>query len=309
MIQYIGKKTAVSMLTLFCVLVFIFLSARVTGNPFEVMYPEGLEPGQLEQYNAKYGLDQSCWTQFVLYLKNALHGDFGDSLVERRPVTEIFFTRARETMKLGIWAFGISTAAGVLLGIAMAACKDNWVVRMLDQLMAVLYAVPGFILAVFLLLVFCYRLKLLPSQGGETPLHYVMPVICLCVGPVISISRHVRNGIMDTLSQDYIRTAVAKGIGKRKTVLRHAFRNALIPTLTQISLVVVDIITGSLVIEQVFSWPGIGTTLVNSVLNRDFPVIQFSVLMLAAIVISANYLLDILYMTADPRVEAGGIKK
>ena len=306
MAAYILKKTAVCLATLFCVLVFIFVAARLTGNPFEVMYPEGLEPGQLEQYNAKYGLDQSYGKQFLLYLENALHGDFGDSLVERRPVTQIFFTRAGETMKLGIWTFFISVILGVSLGILMAIYRESLPARIADQIISLLYAVPGFILSVVLLLIFCYWMHLLPSQGGETPLHYVMPVICLSTGPIISISRHVRNGILDTLSQDYIRTAVAKGIGKKKTILKHAFRNALIPTLTQISMVVVDINTGSLVIEQVFSWPGIGTALVNSVMNRDFPVIQFSVLMLAAIVIVMNYILDILYMIADPRVEAGG---
>lgn len=306
MAGYILKKTAVCLATLFCVLVFIFVSARLTGNPFEVMYPEGLEPGQLEQYNAKYGLDQSYGKQFLMYLENALRGDFGDSLVERRPVTQIFFQRAGETLKLGVWAFLISVTLGVTLGIVMAIYRDSLPAKILDQMISLLYAVPGFILAVVLLLVFSYWLRLLPSQGGQTPLHYVMPAACLSMGPIISISRHVRNGILDTLSQDYIRTAVAKGIGKRNTILRHAFRNTLIPTLTQISMVVVDIITGSLVIEQVFSWPGIGATLVNSVLNRDFPVIQFSVLMLAAAVILVNYILDILYMAADPRVEAGG---
>ena len=113
MAGYILKKTAVCLATLFCVLVFIFVSARLTGNPFEVMYPEGLEPGQLEQYNAKYGLDQSYGKQFLMYLENALRGDFGDSLVERRPVTQIFFQRAGETLKLGVWAFLISVTLGM----------------------------------------------------------------------------------------------------------------------------------------------------------------------------------------------------
>ncbi|MCL1916753.1 MAG: ABC transporter permease [Peptococcaceae bacterium] len=310
MIKYMVKKAGIAVITLFCVLVFIFVFARLTGNPFEIMYPDGMAPGQLEEYNAKYGLDQSYGRQFVLYLTNAFHGDFGDSLTERRPVTDIFFSRAGETLKLGSWALLISVTLGVTLGILMALYQGNILVKIADHTMSVLYAVPGFILAIFLLLIFSYSLRILPSQGGGSLAHYVMPVACLCIGTTgaIPIIRHVRNSILETLSQDYIRTAVAKGIGKKKTILRHAFRNSLIPILTQISIVMVDILIGSLIIERTFSWPGIGTTLVSSVMNRDFTLVQFSVLMLAAVVILINYLLDILYMVVDPRIEVEGSK-
>lgn len=291
------------MFTLLCVLVFIFISARLTGNPFEVMYPDGLELGQLEQYNARFGLDQSYGRQFAFYMRNVFAGDFGDSLVERRPVTEIFFSRVSQTLRLGSWALFISVISGVALGVLMAIYQDSFMTKIADQVMSLLYAVPGFIIAIFLLLIFSYSLRILPSHGGDSPAHYVMPVACLCVGPIISIARHVRNSVMDTLSQDYVRTAVAKGIGKKNTILRHAFRNALVPILTQISMVVVDIITGSLVIEQTFSWPGIGMTLVRAVMNRDFPVLQFSVFVLAVVVVAINFLLDILYMVVDPRIE------
>lgn len=155
-------------------------------------------------------------------------------------------------------------------------------------------------------MIFGYFLNILPTFGGGTAAHYVMPVICLSVGPIISITRHVSNGIKGTLSQDFIQTAVAKGVGRKQVIIKHAFRNALIPTLTIIGMVVVDIITGSMVIETVFSWPGIGYTLVNSVMNRDFPLIQFSVVSLSAVVIVTNYILDVLYMIVDPRIEKGG---
>lgn len=306
MFRYILKRTLISLCTLICVFLFVFFAARLTGNPFEVMYPEGMEPGQLEQYNEEYGLDQNFVQQFTEYIKNVVHGDFGISLVKKRPVTDVFFERAAETLKLGLIAFVISVVIGVSLGIFMAVSQDNLISKIVNHIISALYAVPGFVIAIILIMIFGYYLHALPTFGGGAPAHYVMPVICLSVKPIISITRHVSNGIKETLSQDYIRTAVAKGIGKRKVILNHAFRNALIPTLTIIGIVVVDIITGSMVVETVFSWPGIGMTLVSAVMDRDFPLIQFGVVFLSAIVIFVNYILDILYMIVDPRIEKGG---
>ena len=308
MIRYIVKRTLSSIGTLLLVLVFVFVAARLTGNPFEVMYPDGMVPGQLEQYNEAYGLDQSIVKQFADYFANLLHGDFGISLIERRPVTTIFFEKAVQTFKLGVIAFGVSVIAGVANGVFMATNGQKKICKIMNHIISALYAVPGFVTALILIMVFGYFFHLLPTFGGGTAAHYIMPVICLSIGPIISITRHVSNGIKETLSQDYIRTAVSKGVGRKQVIWKHAFRNALIPTLTILGMVVVDIITGSMVIETVFSWPGIGMTLVDAVMNRDFPLIQFSVVFISAIVIVTNYVLDILYMVADPRIKKGGSK-
>lgn len=309
MLRYILKNTLTSICTLICVFLFVFFAARMTGNPFEVMYPEGMEPGQLEQYNEEYGLDRNFAQQFADYMNNVAHGDFGISLVKKRPVTDIFFEKAAQTLKLGSIAFLVSVTLGVSLGIFMAVNQDRLISRVINHIISALYAVPGFVIAIILIMIFGYYLNLLPTFGGGSPAHYIMPVICLAAKPTISIIRHVSNGIRETLSQDYIRTAVAKGAGKRKVILEHAFRNALIPTLTIIGIVVVEIITGSMVVETVFSWPGIGMTLVSSVMDRDFPLIQFGVVFLSSIVILTNYILDILYMIVDPRIEKGGSKQ
>ena len=310
MVRYIAKRTLSSLGTLLFVLLFVFIAARMTGNPFEVMYPDGMEPGQLEQYNEQYGLDQSVPMQFFVYIKGVLQGDFGISLIDKRPVTEIFFEKAAETLKLGVGAFVLSVTLGVLGGIFLATQQDNLLAKAINHLISAVYAIPGFVMALLLIMVFGYYLKLLPTilptMGSATPKHYILPTVCLSVGPIISITRHVCNGIKSTLSQDYIQTAVAKGVGRRQVIIGHAFRNALIPTLTIIGMVVVDIITGSMVIETVFSWPGIGSTMIGAVMNRDFPLIQFSVVALSAVVIVTNYILDILYMVVDPRIEKGG---
>lgn len=306
MFSYILKRTLFSLATIFLVLVFVFVAARVTGNPAEIMYPDGMEPGQLEQYNEKYGLDKSYPEQFYSYMKNVFRGDFGQSIVERRPVTDVIIPRLGETLKLGSIALIISIVFGILLGIFIALNRGNIIAKAINNFMSLIYAVPGFIIAIFLMLLFSFQLNILPSQGGGSALNYIMPVICLSVGPIVSIAKHVRTGVLDTLNQEYIRTAVAKGIGRKRVIYGHAFRNALIPTLTITGMVFVDIMAGSMIIETVFSWPGIGMTLINSVLNRDFPIIQFSIVLISAVVVVVNYALDVLYMIVDPRIGKGG---
>ncbi|WP_368654182.1 ABC transporter permease [Ornithinibacillus sp. 4-3] len=306
MFSYILKRTLFSLATIFLVLVFVFVAARVTGNPAEIMYPDGMEPGQLEQYNEKYGLDKSYPEQFYSYMKNAFRGDFGQSIVERRPVTDVIIPRLGETLKLGSIALVTSIVVGILLGIFIALNRGNIIAKAINNFMSLIYAVPGFIIAIFLMLLFSFQLNILPSQGGGSVLNYIMPVICLSVGPIVSIAKHVRTGVLDTLNQEYIRTAVAKGIGRKRVIYGHAFRNALIPTLTITGMVFVDIMAGSMIIETVFSWPGIGMTLINSVLNRDFPIIQFSIVLISAVVVVVNYVLDVLYMIVDPRIGKGG---
>lgn len=302
MVRYLARRALISAVTAFLVLVFVFVAARVTGNPFSVMYPDGLEPGQLAMYNEKYGLDRSYLEQFVLYLRNAFTGDFGMSLTERRPVQDIFFPRFAETMKLGGLALLLSIAAGIPIGRALALHPRHPLVQALSQLMSVLYAVPGFVLALVLVLVFSFTFNALPSQGASTPAHYLMPVLCLSVSSIVTIARHVDNSMRETLHQDFVLTAISKGIGRRRVVGRHVFPNTLVPVLTQIGMIVVDIVSGTLIIEIIFSWPGMGTLLVNSVLNRDFPVVQFSVVTISLIVIAINYLLDVSYMLVDPRI-------
>jgi peptide/nickel transport system permease protein len=302
MIKYLLRRLAVGFITLLGIVVLVFFSSRLTGSPIEAMYPDGLEPGQLELFNAKYGFDKSYADQFVIYLKNLLHGDFGESIRERRDVRAILTARSLETLRLGVWAFALSVTCGISLGVCIALNRESFAVSIANNVMALLFSIPNFIIAIFLMLLFSFKLKILPSQGGGSALHYIMPVACFSLGPTISIAWYVKNGILETISQNYIRTAVAKGLGKARTIIGYAFRNALIPVITQVGMVIVDIVTGSLVIETVFSWPGVGYTLVNAVLDRDFPVVQGIILFLAGIVIALNFLLEILCMMVDPRI-------
>ncbi len=302
MLRFLGSRTLVSAITALLVLIFVFLAARATGNPFDLMYPDGLEPGQLDQYNAKYGLDRSLPEQFLLYLRNAFGGDFGMSLVERRPVTDVFFPRLAETLKLGAFSLIFSVLVGVGVGMVLALYPRLRLVKVLSHVMSLLYAVPGFVLSLVMILTFGFVLNALPTQGAATPAHYIMPVICLSIGSIVSLSRYVDNSMRETLHQDFVVTAISKGTGRHSVVWGHVFPNTGVPVITQIGMIVVDILSGTMVIETIFSWPGMGTLLVDSVINRDFPVIQFSVVTVSLIVIAINYLLDIGYLMLDPRI-------
>lgn len=302
MLRFLGSRALVSAGTALLVLIFVFVAARITGNPFDLMYPDGLEPGQLDQYNAKYGLDRSYPEQFLLYLRNAITGDFGMGLVERRPVPEIFFPRLAETLKLGVFSLIFSVVVGVGVGMLLALYPRQPLIRALGHLMSLLYAVPGFVLSLVMILTFGFVLNALPTQGASTPAHYLMPVVCLSVGSVVSLSRYVDNSMRETLHKDFVVTAISKGTGRRSVVWQHVFPNTGVPVITQIGMIVVDILSGTMVIETIFSWPGMGNLLVTSVINRDFPVIQFSVVTVSIIVIVLNYLLDVAYLLLDPRI-------
>lgn len=302
MARQLAGRLGVSVLTVLLVLVFVFIAARLTGNPFTVMYPDGLDPEQLAAYNAKYGLDKSYLEQFVIYINNVLHGDFGMSIVERRPVTDVFIPRLVHTLQLGGVALIVSVLVGVTLGMVLALYPRVWIVRGIAHGMSVLYAVPGFVVALVLVLTFGYVLHLLPTNGASSPAHYVLPVVCLSIGATISLARYVDNGMREVLHQDFIRASVSKGIGRRRVVWRHALPNTGVPVITQIGMIVVDILAGSLVIETIFSWPGMGMLLVSSVINRDFPVIQFAVVSVAALVVVINLILDASYLLLDPRI-------
>lgn len=302
MLRYIGSRVLVGGLTAFLVLVFVFVVARLTGDPFEIMYPDGVEPEQIERLNEQYGLDRSYPEQFWLYLQGFAQGDFGTSLVERRPVEQVFFPRLVETLKLGTLALTVSLVVGTLLGAVTALYPKARITKGISQALSMLYAVPGFIVALVLLLVFSYTLDVLPSTGASTPAHYVMPVICLSIGPIVTVARTVENSMREAMPQDYIMTAISKGVGKARVLTRHIFPNSLIPVVTQVGLIVAGILSGTMVIEAVFSWPGMGDLLVKSALRRDFPLIQFAVVAVAALVIALNFILDVIYMLLDPRI-------
>lgn len=300
------QRVVKAMLTLFAVLVFVFVGARLTGDPFGMMFPEGLTHEEHRQLMEQYGLDKPIPEQFAIYMKHVLQGDFGKSIYEGRPVTQIVAGAAAETLKIGVWAFLLSGIVGIAVGAAASLRPRSALSRALMFIVCLGYSIPGFIVAILLMLLFSYHLKWLPSMGMGSPASYIMPVIALSVRPIASIARYVHAGFLDVLSQEYIRTARAKGLGERIVLLKHAFRNTLVPLATVIGMLVIDIAGGALFVEVVFSWPGLGKQLIESVMRKDFPVLQFGVIGFSVVVIAVHLIVDMLYGILDPRIRKVG---
>jgi peptide/nickel transport system permease protein len=302
MLKFIAWRFGRAVLTVLAVTVAVFLAARLTGNPLEMMYPEGLPPDQEERLLAEYGLDKPIPVQFLRYVRELSQGNFGVSLREKRPVAEMFAEDIGATLKLAGLAFLVSVAFGIPIGMVGALKRRSGTGRFVMSIAFLGYAVPHFIIALSLILVFAFYLHWLPSTGNATVWHYVLPTVTLAAHRFASIARHTRSSLLDVLSQDFMRTARAKGLEERVVIFKHALRNSLIPVITILGLQVAGLINGSIIIETVFAWPGIGRLFVGAVLKRDFPVLQFGVLCFAAIVVLVNFLVDIFYVVIDPRI-------
>ena len=302
MLKFIAWRFARAVLTVLAVTVAVFLAARLTGNPLEMMYPEGLPPEQEQRLLAEYGLDKPIPVQFLNYVRELSQGNFGVSLREKRPVAEMFAEDIGATLKLAGVAFLVSVVFGIPIGMVGALKRRTGTGRFVMSIAFLGYAVPHFIIALSLILVFAFYLHWLPSTGNATVWHYVLPTVTLAAHRFASIARHTRSSLLDVLSQDFMRTARAKGLEERVVIFKHALRNSLIPVITILGLQVAGLINGSIIIETVFAWPGIGRLFVGAVLKRDFPVLQFGVLCFAAIVVLVNFLVDIFYVVIDPRI-------
>jgi len=302
MIRFLLWRTARAVLTVFLVLAACFAAIRMTGSPVDLLYGDGATPEQIVELEREWGLDRPLPEQFALYLRNLARGEFGMSIVERRPVTQVYAERLAPTLQLGALALVLGTVVGLPLGMASALWRGRAGARVAMGFTFVGYAVPHFIIAIVLILVFGYHLNWLPSTGASTPAHYVLPAVTLALPLMAVNARYMRSTMLDVLNQDYVRTARAKGLREPRVIGLHAMRNAVLPLITVLGLEVAGLVNGSLIVETVFSWPGVGKVLTGSVSRRDFPILQFGVIAYACVVVGVNLLVDVLYAVADPRV-------
>ena len=288
--------------TVFVVLLTCFAAIRVAGSPVDVLYPDGATPEQIAELEHQWGLDRSLPEQFGIYLRNLARGDFGVSIIERRPVTRVYAERLQPTLQLAALALLIGTAVGIPLGVIAALRRGTPSARFAMAVAFLGYAVPHFIIAIVLILVFSYHLNWLPSTGAKTPAHYVLPAVTLALPLVAAMARYMRSAMLDALNQDYVRTARAKGVTEGRVITFHVMRNALLPVITVLGLEIAGLINGSLIVETVFSWPGLGKVLTGSVSRRDFPILQFGVIAYSVAVVTINFVVDLLYAVIDPRI-------
>ena len=299
--KYLIKRILLAIFTVFVVItITFFVMHKVPGGPF--LGEKAVSPAAQKAIEAKYGLDQPLFKQYLTYLRGVLQLDFGPSLKQRgRLVIDVIGDGMKTSAKLGVIAAICALILGIILG-AFAALKRNTVLdRIIMVLTTAFVSMPSFIIGTLLLVWFALKLKVVPANG-TTPQGLILPIITLMLYPMAYITRLTRSSMLDVLSQDYIRTAKAKGVSRNKVIFKHALKNALVPVITYFGPMLAYIVTGSLVVEQIFAVPGIGRAFVQSITNRDYTLVMGTTIILSSLIVMMNLVSDILYKIADPRI-------
>ncbi len=298
---YIVKRVLLAIFTVFLVITITFFTMKaIPGGPF--LSEKAASPAVTAALEAKYGLDKPLFEQYTTYLGDVLKGDFGPSIKNRgHEVTDLIMDGFIVSGRNGIIAASIAILLGLVLGATAAVFHNKWVDKVIMVGSTACIAMPSFIIATLLLLLFCVKMPLFPANGN-TPLGLVLPIISLSFYPMSYITRLTRSSMLDVLGQDYIRTARAKGVAPAKVLFKHSLKNAVTPVITYVGPMIASILTGSLVVEQIFAVPGLGKYFFSSIINRDYPMIMGTTIFLSVIMVIMTLLSDICYKIVDPRV-------
>lgn len=298
--RYIAKRILLAIVSILIVsAITFFVMNLIPGGPFNKEKATSAEA--LRVLEERYNLDKPVGEQYILYMKNLLHGDWGVSLHSGRNIWGELTSRFKVSAKLGGMAASVAIAIGLVLGSMAALTRNRWPDRLIVFLTTLGTAMPSFVLATLLLLVFCLKLNLVPVWSSSKP-NYILPIIALSLYPMAYITRLTKTSMLDALNQDYIRTAKAKGVPGWKVIFKHGLRNALIPVITYVGPMVAYILTGSMVVENIFTIGGLGSSFVTSIVNRDYTMIMATTIFLAILMVIANLLTDIAYKIVDPRI-------
>ena len=299
--KYIVKRVLLALLSVFliCFITFFAMNA-IPGGPFNG--EKAKSEAVMKVLNERYGLDKPVTVQFANYMRNILHGDFGVSLKNGRDITTIIGESFGVSAKIGGMAIIVALICGIILGSIAALNRNKWPDHVIIFFVTLFTAMPSFVFASFLLLIFCIQLGWVPVWSTENP-SYVLPVLALSLSPMAYITRLTKTSMLDVLGQDYVRTAKAKGVSTLKVIFVHSLRNALIPVITYVGPLTASILTGSLVIEKIFTIGGLGSKFVDSITNRDYPLIMGTTIFLATLMVAMNLLSDIVYKIVDPRIK------
>ncbi len=303
MLQYIAKRLLGLVPTLFIVGVLVFLFVHLLpGDPARLAAGPDATPETVALVRADLGLDRPLPEQFLRFVTGALHGDFGKSLRTKRAVSEEIGSRFMPTFWLTLTSMAWSVVFGMVIGILSAVWRNRWPDRLGMTLAVSGISFPAFALGMVLMQVFAVQLNWLPAIGADTWRHYILPSLTLGAAVAAIMARFTRSSFVDILGDDYIRTARAKGLTESRVVAKHALRNALIPVVTMMGLQFGFLLGGSIVVEVVFNWPGLGRLLVDAVDMRDYPVIQALVLLFSLEFILINLIVDVLYGLINPTI-------
>ena len=303
MLSYLARRLAGTIPVLLAVSLFVFgFVHALPGDPARLVAGPDAAEQDVAAVRAEMGLDRPLWSQYVLWLNNVVHFQLGRSIKSRQPVAELIGERFMPTLWLTLVSMGWSMVAGITLGVIAGVKRGRWA----DQASMILaisgVSFPGFWLGLLLISLFSVRLGWLPTGGYGTWQHFVMPAFALGLGVAAVMARFTRSAFIEVSSEDYVRTARMKGAPERRVVWHHTLRNAMIPVITLTGLQFGFLLGGSIVIETVYSWPGLGRLLVDSVSFRDYPVIQAEIMLFAIEFVLINLLVDLLYAAANPEI-------
>lgn len=305
MAKYILKRLLAGLLTIFVLItIAFFLMHAMPGSPFSQEEQKKLTPEGLARLNAKYGLDKPVWEQYLVYMKGLVEFDFGTSF--KKPdtsVNEIIFGHFPTSAKVGGIAVLASLLVGIPLGIAAALNRGKLIDWFCMVFATIGISAPVFVISVLLMYVFCGVIPIFPNFGLNGWDSYVLPVACLSFNPIAYIARQTRSSMLDALGQDYVRTARAKGVSEFKVVVKHALKNALTPVVTYLGTLIASLLTGSFIVERLFSISGIGRYFVQSISDRDYTMIMGITIFFGVFVVVCNLVVDVLLAIIDPRVK------
>jgi len=303
MLTMLAMKTLRACLTLLICMTLVFIVLRVSGDPATILLPDDTPPEVQQEYRSQWGLDRPLPEQYMRYIMGLTEGRLGISFAEQRPAGEVVLERLPNTLLLGGCAILFALLLGMPLGL-FAALRHNTALDKLAMGFAVMgFSLPSFFLAILLILFFSLKLRVLPSAGSDTWAHLIMPVAALGAGLMGKIARFARTSMLEVLGQPYIRAARAKGVFPLRVILIHALPNAAIPILMFLGIEIGLILTGAVVTETIFAWPGLGRVLVTAVSQRDLPVVQAAILLIALIMVLSNLIVDFIHAAVDPRAE------
>lgn len=307
MVRHVARRLALSIAVLLGASVIVFLLTFLSGDPVLLMLPSDATPNEVETMRRSYGFDRPLWEQYARFLARAIQGDFGMSLRHRLPAMRLVLERLPATFVLTVAGLGLAVAIGVPLGI-IAATKRNSVVDLAATFVGFFgQSIANFWLAIMLIYIFAVRLPWFPTFGTGTPAHLVLPTVAVASRLMALLTRLTRSTMLEVLDEDYVRTARSKGLAQSSVVGKHALRNTLLPLVTVIGLQFGTLMGGTVIIETIFAWPGVGFMAVQAITNRDFPVVQAAVFVLAVGFVAINLIVDLLYSWLDPRIRLVGV--
>ncbi|PCK80157.1 ABC transporter permease [Rhizobium sophoriradicis] len=293
-----------ALVTILAVLTFAFVVLRMSGDPAQVMLGPDVPQESVDAFRKAWGLDQPLWIQYIAYIKSIFTGNFGVSMRDKASAIQLVIERIPATLQLTVPALLLKLVIGIPAGVYAALHRQSTVDRGVILAAIFGFTIPSFVMGLLLVLIFSITLGVLPTGGQDTWQHGILPTLTLSIGGIGILARFSRSAMIEVMSQPYIRTASAKGMKWPDVVWRHALPNAAVPIVTIVGFMVGSLIAGAVVVESIFSWPGIGRLLVVSVSNRDLAVVQCILLMVAAAMVASNLIVDLLYGWLDPRLRS-----